>query len=151
MLKRNKLVIGSTDKVDFPDLNLENVGCKIDTGALTSSIHCHHVRLIERNGEEYVTFQVLDPSHEKFKKKTYKVKEFTERKIRNSFGQSEYRFIIKTKVVLFDREFEAEFSLADRERMRYPVLLGKSFLKGRFIVDVGRRNLSHKFKVKLQE
>ena len=147
-MKRNKWIIGSTDKVDFPELLLEDVACKIDTGARTSAIHCHHVRLIEKNGEEYLAFKLLDPQHPSYQKKTFKVKDFSERKIRNSFGQSEYRYVIKTTVKIFDEEVVAEFTLADRERMRYPVLLGKTFLKGKFMVDVSRNNLSHKYKKK---
>jgi len=145
-LKRNKIIIGSSDKIDFPELTLTNVPCKIDTGAMTSSIHCHHVKLIEKNGEDYVTFKLLDPSHPLYQKKALRAKQFEERRIKNSFGQSEYRYVITTKVILFGKEIEAEFTLADRERMRYPVLLGKKLLKGNFIVDVSKRNLSHKKK-----
>jgi len=115
---------------------------------MTSSIHCHEVKRIERGGAEYITFKLLDPSHPQYKNKAIRVDDFTERKVKNSFGQSEYRYVIKTEVTLFGETFEAEFTLADREKMRNPVLLGKRLLKGRFLVDVSKQNLSYKKKNK---
>ena len=147
-LKRNKNIIGTIDRIDFPKLNLENIKCKTDTGAMTSSIHCHEVKRIERGGVEYITFKLLDPSHPQYKNKAIRVDDFSERKVRNSFGQSEYRYVIRTDVTLFGETYEAEFTLADREKMRNPVLLGKRLLKGRYLVDVSKQNLSHKKKKK---
>ena len=72
--------------------------------------------------------------------------QFDERKIRNSFGNYEYRYVIRTEVNLFGQTISTEFSLADRERMRYPVLIGKKLLVNRFIVDVSQLNLNAKFK-----
>jgi hypothetical protein len=52
------------------------------------------------------------------------------------------RYVIKTKVTLFGKTFKTEFSLADRQQMRYPVLLGRKLLRNRFIVDVSLENVS---------
>lgn len=141
--KKEKAVIGTTDKIDFTDLELFDIPCKIDTGANTSSIHCDKVKLIEEDGVEMVSFKLLDPSHPAYNGKEYKVKDFRERKIINSFGHWEYRFAIKTKVKLFGNIYTAEFTLSNRGRMKYPVLLGKKLLKGRYLVDVSKSNLSY--------
>jgi hypothetical protein len=69
-------------------------------------------------------------------------KNFKEKKIKSSFGQIEERFVIKTKIKLFDRVIRAEFSLSDRTEMKYPILLGRKLLRNRFIVDVSLYNLS---------
>ncbi len=144
--KREKIVIGTVDIIDFGILELEDVPCKIDTGAQTSSLHCSKIRIIERDGKEYLSFRVLDPSHEMYSKKKFLTDEFKERKIRNSFGNYEYRYVIRTQVVLFGKKIKAEFTLADRGRMRYPVLIGKKLLNKRFIVDVSQRNLNARYK-----
>lgn len=144
--KKEKTVIGTTDKIDLIDLDVLDLPCKIDTGANTSSLHCEKVKLVRENEVEVVSFRLLDPSHPAYNGKEYRVKEFKERKIINSFGHWEYRFVIKTKVKLFDQEFTTEFTLSNRGRMKYPVLLGKKLLKGRFLVDVSKSNLSYKNK-----
>lgn len=144
--KREKKVIGTVDTIDFVGLKLDDVPCKIDSGAQTSSLHCSKVRVIEKDGQEFLTFRVLDPSHEQYSKKKFVFDNFDERKIKNSFGSFEYRYVIRTKVRLFGQTLTCEFTLADRERMRYPVLIGKKLLKGRYIVDVSQRNLNAKFK-----
>jgi hypothetical protein len=149
MEKKNpipKLIIGTKDKVDFPLFDLYNIDCKIDTGADTSSIHCYRIKIMEENNQEFLSFKLLDPEHKNYNNKEFRVKEFAERQIKSSNGQTEYRYVITTKLVLFGQEFETEFTLADRESMRFPVLLGKKLLKGKFLVDVAKINLSFKAK-----
>jgi len=146
MKRREKKIIGTRDHIDLPEFDLFDLPCKIDTGAETSAIHCHSVRLIEINGVECISFRLLDPSHEAYNNHEFHTSNFKEKKIRNSFGISEYRFSIKCQVVLFGEKFIADFTLADRVRMRYPILLGKRLLKNRFLVDVSKVDLSYKLK-----
>ncbi|WP_373497348.1 RimK/LysX family protein, partial [Aquiflexum sp.] len=68
----------------------------------------------------------------------------SQKKVKNSFGQAEVRYKVSTKVIMFGVEFEAEFTLTDRSKMRNPILLGRKILIGRFIVDVQEVNLSKK-------
>lgn len=141
-----KKIIGHIDKIDLPDLGIEDVECKIDTGADTSSIHCTRVRVVEKDGTEVLTFKVLDKHHPLFKDQVFTVSDFKERNIKSSNGISESRFVIRTKIVAFGKKFNAQFTLRDREKMKFPVLLGKRFLKQRFLVDVTEENLSFKQK-----
>ncbi len=141
-------IIGSLDRVDFPLLSLFDIPCKIDTGAETSAIHCHKVKLIEKDGEEIISFFLLDPTHPNYNGIEFRVKDFVEKKIKNSFGQSEYRYAIRTHIVLFGEPISADFTLSDRERMKYPVLLGKKLLKKRFLVDVNQADLSYQQKTR---
>ncbi len=143
---KNKIIIGNSDKIDFLELGLENIGCKIDTGADTSSIHCHHVRIREINGEEVLVFRLLDPRHKAYIKKDCITKFFKEKKIKNSFGDREYRYFVKLKITLFGQEIETEFSLANRADMKFPVLLGKKLLGQLYMVDVAQKNLSYNHK-----
>jgi hypothetical protein len=145
-LTGNKQVIGRVDKIDLPNFNIENLECKIDTGADTSSIHCTNVRIVEKEGKEYLKFRVLDKKHPLFSKQTHTVNEFSEKRVKSSSGHTESRFVIKTKAVVFGAEYPITFTLSDREKMKYPVLLGKRFLKNKFIVDVSEKDLSYKAK-----
>ncbi len=145
--KKPKQIIGARDKIDLPEFNLYELPCKVDTGAATSAIHCYKVRLREVNGKEIISFRLLDPEHEAYNNKEFQTENFTEKKITSSSGHSEYRYVIKSKIVVFGKSIETEFTLADRMKMRYPVLLGRKLLRRRFVVDVAEKDLSFGQKV----
>ncbi|HZH54440.1 MAG TPA: RimK/LysX family protein, partial [Sphingobacteriaceae bacterium] len=65
-----------------------------------------------------------------------------ERTIKNSFGQEENRYVVKTVVRMFGQEYPIELSLRDRSDMEFPMLLGRSFIREKFLVDVSRSNLN---------
>ncbi len=144
----NKKIIGRKDKVDFPRMRLYDVDAKIDTGAYTSAIHCHNVKVKDHNGDKFVTFNLLDPSHSSYNERRFRVPLHAKRRIKNSFGKSEERHIIKTTIKLFGERFDIELSLSDRSNMDCPVLLGRKLLKKRFVVDVTKTNLSYRKKIK---
>ena len=131
-----KLTIGRREIIDFPDLGLFSIEAKIDTGALTSVLHCHDIR--ENNGTLY--FKLLDPSHPEYNEKVQRATEYSQKEIKNSFGEVENRYIIKTIIRIGNKRIKALISLTDRGTMRYPVLIGRRFLKNRFIVDVSLLN-----------
>lgn len=134
--------IGRIDKIDLPEMGLENIDAKIDSGARTSAIHCHEIYTSEKNGQTVVHFKLLDPSHTDYNDKEYFIADFRERKIKSSSGHVEDRYVIKTKIKIFNKTYTTEFTLTNREKMAFPVLLGRKLLKNRFIIDVSQKNLS---------
>ncbi len=146
-----KRVIGRRDKVDFPKMRLYDIDAKIDTGAYTSAIHCHNIKVIEKDGDKYVSFNLLDPTHPDYNEKRFSVPLFSKKRIKSSFGKSEERCIIKTVITLFGEKFDIELSLSNRSKMENPVLLGRKLLEKRFIVDVAKTNLSYKQKTKRRQ
>jgi hypothetical protein len=145
--RTRKRVIGRMDRVDLPQFELEDLPCRVDTGAASSALHCHKVKLVEREGMEMISFHLLDPSHPDYEHQEFRTMDFKERTIKNSFGARESRFVIKTRIQLFGRKFKTEFTLSDRGKMTYPVLLGRRALYDRFIVDVTETDLSYKEKM----
>lgn len=141
--KRKKIFIGRYDKIDLPDLGLYDIDAKVDTGAFSSSIHCHNITPYKKNGKDILKFNLLDPSHPEYDGQEFIVTKFNQKIVRNSFGQEEERYAFKTAIVLFGRTIRTEFSLSNRENMKYPVLLGRTLLYNRFIVDVTKYNLSY--------
>ena len=139
-------IIGTSDHIDLPEFGLENLGCKVDTGAATSALHCHKVRLIEKDGNAYVRFQLLDPEHPSYQNRRFTLPLYAEKEIRNSFGQSEWRYAIKTPVVVFGKTYRVVFTLSDRAKMKFPILLGSRFLRNKFMVDVSQKDLSLQLK-----
>lgn len=136
---KKKLIIGRRDIVDLPDLGIESVQAKIDTGAYTSSIHASKIRTDGEVLSFYLPIEVMG----KAINKKFQTKSFTKKIIRSSNGKAESRYVIKTKIILFSKSYTTEFSLSDRSLMKNPILLGRKLLKDRFLVDVSKKNLSH--------
>lgn len=134
--------IGWKEKIDFLDFDIFDVPSKIDTGAKTSVLHCEHIQLLKIGRKQFVKFTPLNT--EISKGKSFTLPFHKERKIKNSFGLEENRFIVRTRVQLFNELFDIEVSLRDRSNMEFPVLLGRSFIRKKFLVDVNRANLASK-------
>ncbi|MCB9262338.1 MAG: ATP-dependent zinc protease [Flavobacteriales bacterium] len=130
----------------MPEANLVALPCKIDTGADTSAIHCDRIRIKEINGKDYLVFKLLDRQHPLYTGKDITTSKYVERKVKSSFGDYEYRYQVILTIVLFGHEYPVPFNLSNRKNMKYPVLLGRKFLKNRFVVDVSKRDLSFKEK-----
>lgn len=141
-MKKVLQVIGTHDKIDLPELGISDLECKIDTGAFTSTIHCSKVLVVERNGRKELDFCVLDKGHPQFNDVVHTATNFSEKLVKSSNGESESRFVVKTKAVLFGITYPITFTLSNRRKMRFPVLLGKKFLKNKFLVNVAKKNLS---------
>ncbi len=145
---RQKAIIGKTDVIDFPELGLADICAKIDTGAYTSALHCKDIQTETSDNGTLLSFCVIEPGGGLTRR--FYSDNFTRRIIRNSFGVDELRYVIKTKIKLFGRIIRTEFTLADRERMKNPVLLGRQLLRNRFVVDVSQQNLSYTAKLAKQ-
>lgn len=139
-------IIGRKEKITLPVLGLNLVWAKIDTGAYTSSLHAEEIRLEEKDGKKILKFQALLPGHKKFSGKTLEFEKFREKTVKNSFGQTEVRFLIETKVQLAGETFLAEFTLTDRSSMKNSILLGRKILRGKFLVDVSKINLGKPYR-----
>ncbi|CAN5509786.1 ATP-dependent zinc protease [soil metagenome] len=135
-MTKEKIVIGRQELIDFPELGLFGILAKIDTGAYTTALHCHDIR--EENGKLY--FKLLDPSHPDYTAKELSFSDFFQKEIKNSFGESEKRYIIKTVIRVGSKRIKSVISLTDRGSMRYPVLIGRKLLRNKFIVDVSLLN-----------
>jgi hypothetical protein len=133
-------VLGRSDRVNLPGLGLKNIHAKIDTGAYTSSLHCSRAEVT--NG--VLEFVLLDDEHPEFTGMKFTFTDFTQREIKNSFGVAEMRYIIHTTIKIFNEEILAEFSLSDRDTLRFPILLGRKILRDRFLIDVTKKNLSYR-------
>ncbi|HRI79600.1 MAG TPA: RimK/LysX family protein [Cyclobacteriaceae bacterium] len=139
-------ILGRSDRVDLPVLGLENIHAKIDTGAYTCSLHCLRAEVVDNKLE----FVLLDEEHPEFTGMKFTFKKFEQREIKNSFGEAELRFVIKTKIKIFDHTIRAEFSLSDRGNLKFPVLLGRKILRHRFLIDVTKKDLSYLTKISKQ-
>ncbi len=131
-----KKIVGRREKADFPTLGIMDIDVKIDTGAFTSSIYCSEIKIID--SQLYCKF--LDKFHGAFKDQELIFESYSLAKVKSSNGISEERYQIRTSIEFGSKLYEIELTLTDREEMKYPVLIGRKFLKGKFIVDVSKTN-----------
>lgn len=143
-----KKIIGRKERVSLPALGLKSVWAKIDTGAFTCSLHAEAIREEEEGGKKVLKFEIMMPGHDSFTGKTLSFDEYRQKKVKNSFGQAEIRFLILTKVKIAGETFPAEFTLSDRSSMKNSILLGRKILQDKFLVDVNKVNLSKAYRKK---
>lgn len=135
-VKRKELpVVGWRELVHLPELGLHAVPAKIDTGARTSSLHGTVLEEFERDGERYVRFAV--DFAQQHVRQVCEAVHVDIRGITSSNGETQRRYVIKTPLKIGGVKFRAEISLADRRDMRFPMLIGRSSLRRRFVVDSG--------------
>jgi hypothetical protein len=120
-------------------MGLIEIDAKVDTGAYTSSIHCHDI--YEDVDNKILYFKLLDPSHPDYNKKELKFENYTKTVVKSSTGIPELRYKIKLSIQIGGMVYKTTFTLANRGAMKYPVLLGRVFLKNKFIVDVSEKYL----------
>jgi hypothetical protein len=140
-LAKVKQIIGRKEFISLVDFNLNGVEAKIDTGAYTSSLHCHKIRE-EKIGERTILkCELFDPKHINFNNRPFNFDKYSIAKVRSSNGTIQKRFKIKIKVKFETKVYLVEFTLTNRSKMRSPVLIGRKVLKGKFIVDVSKKYL----------
>lgn len=131
-------LIGRREFADFPNLGLSGIEAKIDTGAYTSALHCTDIEVKSENEKNVLCFRVFDDSHPEFFEKVHRFEEYSRKVIKNSFGEMEERYVIKTLVRFGGKKISCTLSLSDREGMRYALLIGRRLLKAKFVVDVNK-------------
>tara|TARA_B100000678_G_scaffold261948_1_gene243774 strand:+ start:236 stop:679 length:444 start_codon:yes stop_codon:yes gene_type:complete len=129
------ITVGWRELVGLPELGLKGLPAKIDSGARTSSLHGRVLDEFQRDGEKFVRFEVEFPQHHV--KQVCEAVHVDVRGITSSNGETQLRYVIKTPLKIGDLTFRAEISLADRSDMKFPMLIGRSALRRRFLVDSG--------------
>ena len=137
-------ILGRYDRVELPELGLNNILAKIDTGAYTCSLHCQKAEVVDGKLE----FILLDQEHPEFTGMKFVFADFEKRDIKNSFGEVEKRFVIVTSITIFEEVITTEFSLSNRGSLKFPILIGRKILRNRFLIDVTKKNVSFKEKRK---
>lgn len=136
------LVIGWREWVSFPDLAIPGVKAKVDTGARSSALHTHDYEIYETpGGEKRVRFHLHPLRNRDDVEVECDAPVTAVREVKDSGGHVELRPFLITTARLGSIEWPIELSLTNRESMRFRMLLGRTALRGRFVVDSGRSTL----------
>jgi hypothetical protein len=138
-------IIGWREWVGLPDLGIKRIKAKIDTGARTSALHAFSVETYEHeNGDEWVKFGMHPRQDTNDISVFCHAPVFDRRLVRDSGGHQTERIVIATTLTLAEDKVQAEITLTDRDDMLFRMLLGRTAMRGKFIVDPGRSFLAAK-------
>ena len=129
--KRPPQIIGWREKIALPELGVAAMPAKVDTGARTSALHAADIETFHVDGADWVRFRVISSDADD---RIAEAPIVDERAIRNTSGIPELRLVIRVALVLGAHRWHVETSLADRERMEFDLILGRTALRGRRIV-----------------
>jgi len=138
-----RIIVGALEWVYLPAI-AHHYQARIDSGATTSSIHADNILRFERDGKKWVRFEIReDDDSEPIEVETPLTRTVLIRQA--SAEEPERRSVVTLTVNLGGLQQDSEFTLTDRSKMTYPVLLGRNFLQDVTLIDVGRNMVQPKF------
>lgn len=130
-----KPMLGWREWVALPELKLAKIKAKIDTGARSSALHAFAIEPYRKGGQRWVMFAIhpLQKNCDVSIECHAEVKD--RRMVMDSGGHKQRRYVIETQLLLGQSVIRSEMTLTDRDSMRFRMLLGRTAMDTRFIVD----------------
>ncbi len=132
---QDKLQVGWREWVSLPELGIERIKAKVDTGARTSCLHTFGIEEFEKNGTPWVRFQLHPIQDDNNTTRVCEAEVSDIRTVRDSGGHETRRYVIQTKLCLGDLQYPIEMTLTGRDNMKFRMLLGRTAMNGRLTVD----------------
>lgn len=145
-IKKKYPVIGWREWVTLPELGLNQIKAKIDTGARTSALHAFSLQPFVENGKNRIRFDIHPLQHNTDLIVTCVADIVDKRLVTDSGGHEEERYVIETPITIAGQTWPIEITLTERENMLFRMLLGRRALRKRFIVNPARSFVTTKVK-----
>lgn len=126
---------GWREWVALPEIGVDWIKAKIDTGARTSSLHAFDVVEFSRDGEDWVRFAVHPWQETREDAVVHECRVHDRRAVRSSSGHAEERVVVILRIRLAGREITGEVTLTNRDEMGFRMLIGREALKRGYLVD----------------
>ena len=138
------MTLGWREWASLPDLGLDRIKAKVDTGARTSALHAFEVRQFDVDGSSKVEFLVHPNQRDLDTVVTCVADVIDRRSVRDSGGRSEQRWVIRTPLTLGGKTWPIEMTLTERDNMLFRMLLGRTAISGIAVVNPQRSYLASK-------
>ena len=145
-MSNEKMVLGWREWLGLPEIGLAEIKAKVDTGARTSCLHAFFVEPFERGGAQWVRFAIHPRQKDRGEEVRCEALVKDQRTVRDSGGHEEQRYVIETLITIGKREHRIEITLTDRDSMKFRFLLGRTAIRGHYLVDPERSYLQGKRK-----
>ncbi len=130
--------VGWREWVSLPDLGIQRIKAKVDTGARSSALHAFDLEEIEIDGGPGVRFKIHPMQRDSETEISAEAALIDQRWVRSSTGRATLRPVIRTHALLGDEIWPIEITLVRRDVMGFRMLLGRQAIRSRFVVDPGR-------------
>lgn len=132
-------IVGGVETLYLPPFEI-SFQARMDTGAETSSIDAQNITPFERDGEKWVSFDIINKKNGQ--------KHFFEKPIIRKTNiirtnKAEKRYVVHFAIKMGNEIIDAEFTLNDRSKFEYQVLIGRNIISGRFLIDPSAENILH--------
>ncbi len=130
----NKKIVGRKEIISILDLDLVDLDAKIDTGLIQCASlwwYWDYRRSCSFYSSWWDSFSI---SWKRISLPLYKLK-----KVKSSNGEIQLRPSIKVTVLFMGKKYKSVISLTSRADMKFPMLIGRRFLKDKFLVDCLKR------------
>ncbi|MDD5276793.1 MAG: RimK/LysX family protein [Methylovulum sp.] len=137
----DKPMLGWREWAALPELNINGIKAKIDTGARSSALHAFEIDPYRKGGQHWVMFaihpvqnqtDIVIQCHAPIKDR---------RIVSDSGGHKQRRYVIETPMVLGHSVISAEITLTNRDTMLFRLLIGRTAMNSLFIIDSNRSYL----------
>ena len=132
---KTKHMIGALEYGSMPELGINNLVMRVDTGAATSSLHVDNIEEFERDNERWIRFDIHPDIHDVARTVRCESKVLSQKKIKSSTADRQRRYVINTRLQMGARSWKIKLTLTDRSEMTYLMLLGRQAMVGKFYVD----------------
>ncbi len=132
---KEKMTVGWRERLSLPGLGIGKIKAKIDTGARTSCLHAFKLESFTKEDKLWVRFWIHPQQHDVDTVVVCEAEVIEERTVRDSGGHEESRYVILSDISLGGQTWPAEITLTNRENMAFRMLLGRTAMHHRIVVD----------------